>query len=125
MAAEIDLWQVLFSSRSFAVIGVSLVLLSGSLLCHRLLESTAAGACWYEKLFAWLFLCYFCSLRGLFLSFVLCLLQQFFLVAKPGVSKWGGGVKGRVREGVYPSRWGPGGCAPGKIFKLQMHAGEF
>jgi hypothetical protein len=83
MAAEIDLWQVLFSSRSFAVIGVSLVLLSGSLLCHRLLESTAAGACWYEKLFAWLFLCYFCSLRGLFLSFVLCLLQQFFFLTAP------------------------------------------
>jgi hypothetical protein len=37
----------------------------------------------------------------------------------------GGGVKGRVREGCTPSRWGAGGCAPGKIFKLQMHAGEF
>jgi hypothetical protein len=24
------------------------------------------------------------------------------------------GVKGRVREGMYPSRWGPGGCAFGK-----------
>jgi hypothetical protein len=35
------------------------------------------------------------------------------------------GVKGRVREGCTPSRWGSGGCAPGKIFKLHMHAGEF
>jgi hypothetical protein len=28
------------------------------------------------------------------------------------------GVKGRVREGCIPFRWGPGGCAPGKIFKV-------
>jgi hypothetical protein len=48
---------------------------------------------------------------------------EALIVAKPGVSKWG--LRGRVREGVYPSRWGLGGCAPGKIFKLQMHAGEF
>jgi hypothetical protein len=44
-------------------------------------------------------------------------------VAKPGVSKWG--LRGKVREGVYLLPLGPGGCAPGKIFKLQMHAGEF
>jgi hypothetical protein len=36
-----------------------------------------------------------------------------------------GGLRGRVREGCTPSRWGSGGCAPGKIFKLHMHAGEF
>jgi hypothetical protein len=44
-------------------------------------------------------------------------------VAKPGFSKWG--VKGRYGRGCTPSRWGSGGCAPGKIFKLQMHVGEF
>jgi hypothetical protein len=36
-----------------------------------------------------------------------------------------GGLRGRVREGVYLLSLGPGGCAAGKIFKLQMHAGEF
>jgi hypothetical protein len=35
------------------------------------------------------------------------------------------GVKGRVQEGMYPSRWGPGGCAFGKASRLQVHAGEF
>jgi hypothetical protein len=35
-----------------------------------------------------------------------------------------GGLRGRVREGCITSRWGPGGCAPGKIFKLHMHADE-
>jgi hypothetical protein len=49
--------------------------------------------------------------------------MELLAVAKPEVSKWGE-VKGRVREGVYPSRWGSGGCAPGKIFKKQMHTGE-
>jgi hypothetical protein len=44
-------------------------------------------------------------------------------VAKPGVSKWG--VKGRVRKGAYPLLLGARGCAPGNIFKLQMHEGEF
>jgi hypothetical protein len=34
-------------------------------------------------------------------------------------------VKGRVREGMYPLPLGDRGCVPGKIFKLQMHAGEF
>jgi hypothetical protein len=51
------------------------------------------------------------------------LIEVSHSVAKPGVSKWG--VKGRVREGCTPSRWGCGGCAPGKFFKLHMHAGEF
>jgi hypothetical protein len=53
-------------------------------------------------------------------------IESHFLgaVLKPGVSKWGG-VKGEGMDGVYPSRWGPGNCAPGKIFKLQMHASEF
>jgi hypothetical protein len=34
---------------------------------------------------------------------------------------------GPVMEGgCTPScRWGSGGCAPGKIFKFQMHVGEF
>jgi hypothetical protein len=36
-----------------------------------------------------------------------------------------GGLRGRVREGYTPSRWGSGGCAPGKFFKLHMHVGEF
>jgi hypothetical protein len=36
-----------------------------------------------------------------------------------------GGIGGRVREGVYPLPLGCGGCAPGKFFKFQMHAGEF
>jgi hypothetical protein len=40
---------------------------------------------------------------------------EALIVAKPEVSKWG--LRGRVREGVYPFRWGLGGCAPGKIFK--------
>jgi hypothetical protein len=43
-------------------------------------------------------------------------------VAKPGVSKWG--VK-REGTGGVRSRWRLGGCAPRKIFKLQMHAGDF
>jgi hypothetical protein len=31
-----------------------------------------------------------------------------------------------TNQAVYTSsRWGPEGCAPGKFFKLQMHAGEF
>jgi hypothetical protein len=46
-------------------------------------------------------------------------------VAKPGVSKWGGGLRGTVRTGCTPPGGGSGGCAPGKIFKLQMHVGEF
>jgi hypothetical protein len=48
---------------------------------------------------------------------------EALIMAKPGVSKWG--LRERVWEGVTPSRWGLGGCAPEKIFKLQMHAGEF
>jgi hypothetical protein len=43
-------------------------------------------------------------------------------VAKPGVSKWG--VKGEGMGGG-PLSLGARGCAPGKIFKLQMQAGEF
>jgi hypothetical protein len=39
--------------------------------------------------------------------------------------KVGGGVKGRVREGVYPLPVGVRGLCPGKIFKLHMHAGDF
>jgi hypothetical protein len=35
------------------------------------------------------------------------------------------GVKGEGTGGVYPSCWGHWGCAPGKSFKLQMHAGGF
>jgi hypothetical protein len=38
------------------------------------------------------------------------------IVAKPGVSKWG--LRERVREGVIPSCWGLGGCAPGKNFQI-------
>jgi hypothetical protein len=49
--------------------------------------------------------------------------MELLAVAKPEVSEWGR-LRGRVREGVYPSRWGSGGCAPGKIKKKQMHAGE-
>jgi hypothetical protein len=48
---------------------------------------------------------------------------EALIVAKPGVSKWG--LRERVREGVIPSRWGLGAVPPEKIFKLQMHAGEF
>jgi hypothetical protein len=36
-----------------------------------------------------------------------------------------GGLRGRVREGVHPLPLGVRGTAPGKIFKLQMHVGEF
>jgi hypothetical protein len=35
------------------------------------------------------------------------------------------GVKGEVREGVYPPSAGGPRLCPRKIFKLQMHAGEF
>jgi hypothetical protein len=35
------------------------------------------------------------------------------------------GVKGEGTGGVYPLPLGVRGCAPRKIFKLQMHAGEF
>jgi hypothetical protein len=35
------------------------------------------------------------------------------------------GVKGQGTGGVYPSRLGSRGCAHAKMFKLQMHAGEF
>jgi hypothetical protein len=44
-------------------------------------------------------------------------------VAKPGVSKWG--VKGEGTGGVYPIPLGVRGLCPRKIFKLQMHVGEF
>jgi hypothetical protein len=44
-------------------------------------------------------------------------------VAKPVVSKWA--LKERVREGCTPPAGGHWGCAPGKSFKLQMHAGGF
>jgi hypothetical protein len=52
-------------------------------------------------------------------------------VAKPGVSKWGGG-KGRggggkeegTGGGVCPPV-GARGLCPRKVFKLQTHAGEF
>jgi hypothetical protein len=49
----------------------------------------------------------------------------------PSLTQWrsqgfqSGGLRGRVREGCTPSRRGPRGYVPGKIFKLQMHAGEF
>jgi hypothetical protein len=43
-------------------------------------------------------------------------------VTKPGIRKWG--LRGRYSRGVLPPA-GARGCAPGKIFKLQMHAGEF
>jgi hypothetical protein len=52
-----------------------------------------------------------------------CLTSLPLSVAKPEVSRWG--LRGRVRERCIPSRWGPGGCAPEKFSKLQMHAGEF
>jgi hypothetical protein len=49
---------------------------------------------------------------------------EALIVAKPGVSKWG--LRGRVREGVYSLPLGARGLCPRKkIFKLQMHAGEF
>jgi hypothetical protein len=49
---------------------------------------------------------------------------EALIVAKPGVSKWG--LRGRVREGVYSLPLGGSGAVPlKKIFKLQMHAGEF
>jgi hypothetical protein len=37
-------------------------------------------------------------------------------VAKSEVSKWGR-LRGRVREGVYPSSWGPGALPLGKLKK--------
>jgi hypothetical protein len=49
---------------------------------------------------------------------------ESLIVEKAGVSKWG--LRGRVREGCTPSRRrGSGTVSPEKIFKLQMHAGEF
>jgi hypothetical protein len=45
-------------------------------------------------------------------------------VAKPGVSKWGE-VKGEGMGGGVPPPAGARGCVPGKLFKLQMHTGEF
>jgi hypothetical protein len=39
-------------------------------------------------------------------------------VAKPEVSKWGGGLRGRVREGVYPVPLGVRGLWPRKIFQI-------
>jgi hypothetical protein len=42
--------------------------------------------------------------------------MELLAVAKPEVSKWGR-LTGRVREGVYPSHWGPGAVPLGKFKK--------
>jgi hypothetical protein len=48
---------------------------------------------------------------------------EALIVAKPGVSKWG--LRGGYGRGVLPPAGGSGAVPPEKIFKLQMHAGEF
>jgi hypothetical protein len=56
------------------------------------------------------------------------ILLKYFILVSSGEARGFkvGGLRGRVGRGCTPlPHWGPGGCAPGKIFKIQMHAGEF